>query len=223
MDIKRCLAPLVLGASLLLVGCTPDELEITVYSSDIEAASKGESVEVPATVRFSMVGKDDRGNLQQASALAKRWLPADAKIEIANAQFGDKLIVETKVPMVPATKAAGMIQSQRPLIYLEVDGGLVTLRRTPHLEVLNRELRNLNIMLGAKLPARSTVFAVVGDRPPKAQTVEATAVFVNDRPVLQLKEAVVHRRTINIRFSGQDGSVYQDFDRIPPSIRLVTN
>ncbi len=222
MNLKRLLTPLILGSALLLQGCTPDEIEITVYSSDIETASKGEAVEVPATVRFSMVGKDERGALQQASELARRWLPAESKIEVTKAQFGDKLIVETKVPLVPAAKAQQLIQSQRPLIYLEVDGGQATLRRTQHLEVLNRELRNINMMLGATLPARSTVIALVGDRPPRAQAVEATAVFVNDKAVLHLKEPVVNRRTINIRFSGQDGSVYKDFERIPPSFRLIT-
>jgi hypothetical protein len=30
----------------------------------------------------------------------------------------------------------------------------------------------------------------------------------------------VNRRTLNIRFSGQDGSVYKDYERVPPSFRL---
>jgi hypothetical protein len=50
--------------------------------------------------------------------------------------------------------------------------------------------------------------------------VEATAVFVNDRAVLHMREPVVNRRTLNIRFSGQDGSVYKDYERVPPSFRL---
>lgn len=223
MKLTHLFTQLFLGATLLLQGCAPDEIEITVYSSDVETASKGEIVEAPAIVRFSMVGDDERGVLQQASELARRWLPADAEIEVTKSQFGNKLIVETKVPMVPAAKAQQLIQSQRPLIYFEVDGGRATLRRTQHLEVLNRELRNVNMMLGATLPARSTVVALVGDRPPKSQVVEATAVFVNDRAVLHLREPILNRRTTNIRFSGEDGSVYKDFERIPPSFRLVTN
>jgi len=220
MHHRLLLASLATVCGLTLQGCTPDEIEITVYSNDIEAANKGEVLEAATVARFSMLGKDERGTLQQASDLARRWLPSDSKIEVSKAQFGDKLVVETKIPLVSAAKAQQLVQSQRPLIFIEVDGAQVTLRRTSHLDVLNRELRNVNPMLGATLPARSTVIALVGERPPRNQHVEATAVFVNDRAVLHLKEPVVNRRTLNIRFSGQDGSVYKDFDRIPPSIRL---
>lgn len=220
MKPRLLLAPLVLAAGVSLQGCKPDEIEITVYSSDVDSAAKGEVPEVPAIVRFSMLGKDERGELQQARDLARRWLPADSKIEVSKAQFGDSLIVETKIPIVSISKSKQVVQTQRPLIFIEVDGGQATLRGTLHLDVLNRELRNINGMLGASLPARSTVIALVGDKPPKNQSVEATAVFVNDRAVLQLKEPLVNRKTIKIRFSGQDGSVYQDFERIPPLIRL---
>jgi hypothetical protein len=75
-------------------------------------------------------------------------------------------------------------------------------------------------MLGGSLPARSTIISLVGERSPKSMVVEATAVFVNDRAVLHMREPVVNRRTLNIRFSGQDGSVYKDYERVPPSFRL---
>ena len=211
---------LTLAGVLTLSGCKPDELEFTVYSSDLEQAEKGELVEVPLTARFSMVGKDEKGVLQQARELAKQWLPEDCRFEVTAAQFGDKLSVETKVPMIAKSKAQEVIQAKRPVLYLEVDQGVATLRRTQHLDVLGRELRRINAMLGVSLPARSTIISLVGERPPKSMVVEATAVFVNDRAVLHMREPVVNRRTLNIRFSGQDGSVYKDYERVPPSFRL---
>jgi hypothetical protein len=220
MNFRRLFVPLVLASGLSLQGCKPDELEITVYSSDIETAAKGEVIDAPAVVRFSMVGNDERGELLQARDLARRWLPADSKIEVSKTQLGDSLIVETKIPVVSVSKAKQVVQAQRPLFFIEVDGAQATLRGTTHLEAFNRELRNINSMLGASLPARSTVIALVGDKVQKNQRVEATAVFVNNRAVLNLKEPLVNRKTMNIRFSGQDGSVYQDFERIPPSLRL---
>jgi hypothetical protein len=222
MNLRTLLLPVAISVSVLFSGCTPDELELTVYSSDVDTAERGEVVEIPATVRFSMVGKDEKGALQQATEIARRWLPSDTKFEVTKAQFGDKLVVETKIPMVAMAKARGLLEAQRPVLYIEVDHGRATLRGTTHLEILNRELRNINVMLGARLPARSTLVSLVGDRPPKSQSVEATAVFVNERPVLHLKEPIINRRTINILFSGKEGSVYKDFERIPPSFRLVT-
>jgi len=213
--------PAIALSVLVLGACTPDDLELTVYSSDVQAAASGEAVEIPAMVTFSMVGKDDKGLLRQASEMASRWLPADSKIEVTKAQFGEKLVVETKIPLVSKPRVNEIVQAKRPLIYLEVDGSRVTLRKTNHLDVLNRELRNMNVMLGVSLPARSTTVALVGDRPPKGLTLGATAVFVNDRPVLELKEPISHRRTININFSGREGSVYKDMDRIPPSFTLT--
>jgi hypothetical protein len=213
--------PAIVLSLFALSACTPDELELTVYSSDVQAAASGEAVEIPAIVTFSMVGEDDKGLLRQASDLASRWLPPDSKIEITKSQFGKKLVVETKVPLMSKPRANEIVQAKRPLIYLEVDGSRVTLRKTSHLDVLNRELRNMNMMLGVSMPARSTTVALVGDRPPKGLTLGATAVFVNDRPVLELKEPIAHRRTINISFSGRDGSVYKDMERIPPSFTLT--
>jgi hypothetical protein len=122
--------------------------------------------------------------------------------------------------MIAKRKAQEVVEAKRPVLYLEVDQDVATLRRTQHLDVLGRELRRINAMLGVSLPARSTIISLVGERPPKSMVVEATAVFVNDRAVLHMREPVVNRRTLNIRFSGQDGSVYKDYERVPPSFRL---
>jgi hypothetical protein len=122
--------------------------------------------------------------------------------------------------MIAKSKAQEVIQAKRPVLYLEVDQGVATLRHTQNLDVLGRELRRINAMLGGSLPARSTIISLVGERSPKSMVVEATAVFVNDRAVLHMREPVVNRRTLNIRFSGQDGSVYKDYERVPPSFRL---
>lgn len=47
-------------------------------------------------------------------------------------------------------------------------------------------------MLGVRLPIRTTVISLAGERPPKSIVVEATAVLANDRAVLHMPEAGHH-------------------------------
>ena len=49
--------------SILIVGCKPDNLEIEIYTSDIESASDGEVVEVPLKATFSIMGEDKENQL----------------------------------------------------------------------------------------------------------------------------------------------------------------
>ncbi len=43
----------------VLSGCKPDSIELTLYTTDLEMAREGEVIEVPLTVAYSMMGKDD--------------------------------------------------------------------------------------------------------------------------------------------------------------------
>jgi len=62
----------ILCATLLLVGCKPDVMNIEVYTSDIEIAADGELFEVPVQVEFSLLGDDEDGTLDRVISASKK-------------------------------------------------------------------------------------------------------------------------------------------------------
>ena len=61
--------------SILIVGCKPDNLEIEIYTSDIESASEGEVVEVPLKATFRLMGEDKENQLPLAKEVALKYMP----------------------------------------------------------------------------------------------------------------------------------------------------
>ena len=70
----------VLGSFLLILflsSCSPSVLDVTLYTTDIEAANEGEVFEVPVRASFTMYSDDD-GELETASAIAEKYLAPDS-------------------------------------------------------------------------------------------------------------------------------------------------
>ena len=73
--------------SMMIVGCKPDNLEIEVYTSDIESASDGEVVEVPLKATFKLMGEDKDNQLPKAKKLALKYMPSDSEIKISKGDY----------------------------------------------------------------------------------------------------------------------------------------
>ena len=58
--------------SLLLSSCSPSVVDISLYTTDIEAANKGEVFEVPVRASFTLYSEDD-GELESASIFAEKY------------------------------------------------------------------------------------------------------------------------------------------------------
>ena len=70
------------------------------------------------------------------------------------------------------------------------------------------------MMLSLDLPAEETTFRVSSDSR-KLVEVLATAVFVSKKPYLQFSKELNRRDSVEITFSGKEGSVYSE---IPPRL-----
>ena len=86
---------------------------------------------------------------------------------------------------------------------------MVTLQPTETLKKLDKELSNINFMLGVELPAKDISFRVVSDSKDKVN-VSATAVFSEKKPYLHFEKGIKKRKSIVIDFKGGDGSVYSE-------------
>ena len=82
---------------LFLFSCTPDEMIISVYTSDIDAAKNGEIVQVPVKMTFSMPGEDKDNDLEKVEVIVKEYLSPKSKFTIVKGKFTNSVVVETSI------------------------------------------------------------------------------------------------------------------------------
>jgi hypothetical protein len=198
-----------LMALALLSGCKPDEMQIEVYTSDIQKASAEGIVEVPLTATFSILGEDEDGDLPKASAIAKRYLDEKAEFKISKGAWGDMMVVKCSIPMGTEPALKTYLASTRRPFALTISGTTVTLGPTVHLDSLNQDLRGINMMFAVDLPAKSTVVRFVGDMA-EAPEVTAIAVFVDKKPELVFRKKIERRASVVIEYKGEEASVYSE-------------
>jgi len=203
----------ILCATLLLVGCKPEMMNIEVYTSDIELAAKGELFEVPVQVEFSLLGDDEDGTLDRVISASKKYLSPDSSFSRSKGMMGDRLVIDTKVPLGNAAALSDFLSKNNRLAYIEVskddDARFVFIDKTNNLISFHRELQSMNMLLGLDLPSAKTIIRVSSDSR-KPVNIYATAVFVSKKPYLHFEKSLNRREAIELEFSGSEGSVYSE-------------
>ena len=85
----------------------------------------------------------------------------------------------------------------------------LSLRPTDYADALNSELSDINFMLGFELPGDTTNFRIISDSRNDVQ-VDATAVFVSEKPYLYFSKILKRRGEAEIVFKGSTDSVYSE-------------
>jgi len=195
--------------SILIVGCKPDNLEIEIYTSDIESASEGEVVEVPLKATFRLMGEDKENQLPLAKEVALKYMPNDSEIEISKGNFGQVMTIVSSIPSGSDSVVKKFLQQNPRIAMVIVENGMVTLQPTETLSKLDNELSKINFMLGAEFPVGNTAFRIVSDSKGKVN-VSATAVFSEKKPYLHFSKDIKKRKSVVIDFKGGNGSVYSE-------------
>ncbi len=195
--------------SLIFFGCKPDKLEIEIYTSDIDSASEGEIIEVPMKATFRLMGEDKENQLPKAKEIALKYMPSDSEIEISKGSFGQVMTVVSSIPLGRESGLELFLQQNPRIGMVIVQDGVVTLKPTKTLSKLDKELKNINFMLGSKIPAKNTSFRIVSDSKKKVN-ISATAVFSEKKPYLTYSKDITRRKSIVIDFKGGEGSVYSE-------------
>jgi len=212
MRLKVFMVVVSLALLFIMSGCKPAKMEIEVYTSDIQKASSEGVVKLPLTATFSMMGEDTEGVLPKAKAVAKRYLNDKAEFKFSKGDWGDVMVIKCTVPMGTAAALKTYLAKNHRPFALTIDKSTVTLDKTEHLERLSQDLSGINMMLGAELPANSTMIRFVGDLE-KGPEIMAIAVFSDNKPELIFRQAVDRRQNVEIDYRGGDGSVYSE---LPP-------
>ena len=137
-----------------LTSCSPSVLDVTLYTTDIEAANEGEVFEVPVRASFTMYSDDD-GELESATAIAEKYLAPDSIFSQSSGDWGETLVIETTIPIGTIDNLQNYLSSNNRVAVLLIDdtGELeVSLSATDYADALNSELSDINFMLGFELP-----------------------------------------------------------------------
>jgi hypothetical protein len=198
--------------AILLSSCSPSVVDISVYTTDIEAAQEGEIVEIPIKASFTLYSDDDDGDLARATAISKKYLSQDSIFSQSSGDWGETLVIETTIPIGSLENLQNyLVNNNRVAVLVVADNGEVelSLRPTDYADALNSELSDINFMLGFTLPADDTNFRIISDSRNDV-AVDATAVFVSEKPYLYFSKTLKKRGEAEIVFKGSSDSVYSE-------------
>ena len=209
--ISKLITPVLL--IVFLTSCSPSNLEVSIYTTDIDVAQEGEVLEVPVTASFSLYSDDD-GELESASQIAEKYLAPDSIFSQSSGDWGETLVIETTIPMGTLDSLQNYLASNNRVAVLLVQGVdeiEISLSSTDYADALNSELSDINFMLGFELPGDSTNFRVISDSRNEVQ-VDATAVFVSEKPYLYYSKVLKRRDEAEIVFKGTTDSIYSEIN-----------
>ena len=209
--ISKLITPVLL--IVFLTSCSPNNLEVSIYTTDIDVAQEGEVLEVPVMASFSLYSDDD-GELESASQIAEKYLAPDSIFSQSSGDWGETLVIETTIPMGTLDSLQNYLASNNRVAVLLVQGVdeiEISLSSTDYADALNSELSDINFMLGFELPGDSTNFRVISDSRNEVQ-VDATAVFVSEKPYLYYSKVLKRRDEAEIVFKGTTDSVYSEIN-----------
>ena len=201
--------------TLLLSSCSPSVVDVSLYTTDIEAANEGEVFEVPVRASFTLYSDDD-GELESASVIAEKYLAPDSVFSQSSGDWGETLVIETTIPIGTLDNLQNYLANNNRVAVLLVEGSgelEVSLNSTDYADALNSELSDINFMLGFELPGEETNFRVISDNRNDVQ-VDATAIFVSEKPYLYFSKILERRDEAEIVFKGTSGSVYSEINPV---------
>ena len=209
--ILKLITPVLL--IVFLTSCSPSNVAVSIYTTDIDIAQEGEVLEVPVMASFSLYSDDD-GELESASQIAEKYLAPDSIFSQSSGDWGETLVIETTIPMGTLDSLQNYLASNNRVAVLLVqdfDEIEISLSSTDYADALNSELSDINFMLGFELPGDSTNFRVISDSRNDVQ-VDATAVFVSEKPYLYYSKVLKRRDEAEIVFKGTTDSVYSEIN-----------
>ena len=209
-NFKKIISLLLLA--MFISSCAPSDVDLVVYTTDVDAVLDGDIVEVPIKASFTLYSDDEDGDLDRATAIAEKYLSKDSIFSQSSGDWGETLVIETTIPMGTLENLQNYLASNNRVAVIIIDdiGEIeLSLNPTEYADALNSELSDINFMLGFELPADSTNFRIISDSRNDVQ-IDATAVFVSEKPYLYFSKTIKKRGEAEIVFKGTSDSVYNE-------------
>ena len=213
-NFKKIISLLLLA--MFISSCAPSDVDLVVYTTDVDAVLDGDIVEVPIKASFTLYSDDEDGDLDRATAIAEKYLSQDSIFSQSSGDWGETLVIETTIPMGTLENLQNYLASNnRVAVIIVEDVGEIELSLSPtdYADALNSELSDINFMLGFTLPAESTNLRIISDSRNDVE-VNSTAVFVSEKPYLYFSKTIKKRGEAEVVFKGTSHIVYNEVNPV---------
>lgn len=192
-----------------MIGCTPDEMQITLYTSDVDTVRDGEIVNLPVKISFSMPGDDKNNDLEKARNIAKNYLPLDTKFSISKGQYSQFFIVDTTLPFQSENIGNRQIGG---FIYLpDTDdpnqGQIKLIFNKDIIKEIDSLLSNLNFMLRLNLPPKTYKLRIISDNK-EIFEISSYSAWISKKPHVKQITTLKKREEVELVFKGETASIY---------------
>lgn len=177
----------IAGAAALvfgLVGCTPDEVIVTIPTSAIQKSQAGEVGYASAKVTYSVLDEDGKNQLEKCKEVAAKFVGEDGTVELS----GGLDPTDSEPAYLTATFKMPICTPQNkekvkfiPPAALWLENNALTFN--PCVKRLNAELKKINDGIKAEYNGGRTVFRLVGDSE-KVVQLRVFAVFIDKKPIV---------------------------------------
>ena len=170
-------------------------------------------IEVPISVEFTLLGEDKDGLINKVVTASKKYLSPDSTFSQSKATFGERLVVETKIPL--GTREALKKSSSARLLSLQIMSvpapqyTTVSFVDTGHFENFSNELSGINLMLDLDFPPKKTIIRLISDSKDPIDSF-AYAVFVAKKPYTTFQRTLNRRESAEIVFKGGEDSIWSE-------------
>lgn len=208
--IKKILIKVIFISSILfLISCNPDEMQITLYTSDIDSVSDGEVVNLPVKISFSMFGDDKNNDLEKAKNIAKNYLSSDTKFSISNGEYSKFFIVDTTLPfqskVMNARQVGGFLYIPDPQ---KQDYGQIKFTYNNNIiKEIDTLLSNINIMLSLNLPPKTYKLRIISDSKAMFE-INSYSAWILKKPHVEKVTTLKRREEVELIFKGGSASIY---------------
>ena len=198
-------------STLFLLSCTPDEMTISVYTSDIDAAKNGETVQVPVKMTFSMPGQDKNNDLEKVEVIVKEYLAPKSKFTIVKGKYSNSVVVETTIDFGindNPNKRILKLNYYPPRKEFPKEAPMVQLNKKKDvIKELNSRLREINFMLTLSLPPKNSKLRIISDSKVPYK-IQGLSTWVSKKPYLNYVTTLNKREETEMLFKGGSNSVY---------------
>ena len=140
----------LLFSLILVTSCSPSLVDLSIYTTDIDAALEGEVIEIPVKASFTLYSDDEDGDLVRATNVSEKYLSQESIFSQSSGDWGETLVIETIIPMGTRENLQNYLSTNnRVAVILVEDLGEIelSLRPTDFADALNSELSDINLSL----------------------------------------------------------------------------
>lgn len=181
---------LMMASAIALIGCTPDDVIVTIPTSQVQKSMSGELGFATAKVKYSVIDDNGKKQLARCKEIVMKFVGEGGSVVLSgglNLEDSDPayLIATFKMPII-TPENRGKITFLPPAVLMINNGTMSFCDMTRD---LNKELGKIDSGIKAEFSGGKTIFQLVGDSA-KPITYNVIGTFLDNKPVISVATTV---------------------------------